>query len=129
MWILKLNLLLFLFGIPSYSDYSSDLLLAFANSQVSHQRNKNRVDVAKRHVILGEGQLVYIENGSKLNCSKLNKICIGPFKISRRLSNTIYEIDVGNRSSSDIRLYHISKIIPVETLSSSYHRDDGHCAA
>ncbi len=95
---------------PLPSNYSSDLLLAFNNSQISHMLNKQRVDAGKKEMIFEEGEEVYIENGNKLNRGKLDQVRIGPFKIHRRLSNTVYEIEVGTRGKNDVRLYHISKM-------------------
>ena len=93
------------------AEYSLDHKMASLNSRFSHIRNKSTFDAKKKHIIFDENEDVYIENGNKLNREKLDPVRIGPFKIKKRLSNTIYEIDVGKRGKADTRLYHISKMI------------------
>lgn len=38
------------------------------------------------------GDMVYVENGHKLNRRKLDELRIGPFKIEKKLSQSIYKI-------------------------------------
>ncbi len=92
------------------STYSSDLRQAFDNSLKYHQRNKIRLDSRKTNISLLTGDLVYITNGNRLNRNKLDPIRLGPFPVHRRLSNTVYEIDVCHGQHPDLRLYHISKL-------------------
>lgn len=91
-------------------DLPADRLRAFENSQRSHAQNKKRHDSKKGSRIFGVGDRVYIENGNRLNRHKLDEIRIGPFPISRKLSNTVCEIDVGHQKP-DLRKYHVSKLI------------------
>jgi len=73
--------------------------------------HKNRID----HTFQ-ENDLVYIENGNKINRNKLDEIKSGPFRIKRKLSNTIiyYEVE-GAKRCKETNFYHSSKLIPVKT--------------
>ena len=94
-------------------DLSEDRRKAFENSVKYHQLNKLRVDKVKRDYIFGINDLVYVENGNKLNRNKLDPIRSGPYKILRRISNTIYEVDNGSRRS-DSNFYDSSKLLPYD---------------
>jgi len=100
--------------LKPYPTYSLDLKKALQKSQISHMRNKNRIDKGKKEITFEEGDVIYIENGNKLNRGKLDQVRIGPFRIKRKLSNSVYEIDVGRKSRCDTRLYHISKIVKLD---------------
>ncbi len=91
-------------------DLEADRKIAFEKSNENHNYNKIRYDSKKRDISLDVGDEVYIDNGSKLNRSKLEEVRIGPFKISRKLCSTVYEVDVG-RGPFPKRLYHISKML------------------
>lgn len=69
-------------------------------------------DKNRKELILNSGDLVYIENGNRLNRKKLDEVKIGPFKIIGKLSNSIYKIDTGHRKTES-NLFHITKLIPV----------------
>lgn len=99
--------------LPSVSSYNQDLQTAFSNSQKSHLRNKERLDKGKKEIVFDEGDMVFIDNGNKLNREKLDPVRIGPFKIIKKISNSIYEIKVGRKGNHDTRLYHVSKMIKV----------------
>lgn len=108
---------------PSAPIHISSLQLdretAFKNSLVVHNRNKERIDKKfKKTEPLKVGQLVYVENGNKLNRHKLDEIRIGPFPILKVLSKSIYELCTGRKT----RNFHISKIIPFR--SPQVHPDD-----
>jgi len=61
-----------------------------------------------------ENDLVYIENGNKMNRNKLDEIRSGPFRIIKKLSNSIYEVE-GAKSRKETNFYHSSKLIPIKT--------------
>lgn len=94
----------------SPDSYPADLKLAFENSLQSHKRNKERLDYNRTKVTFSAGDLVFIANGNKLNRDKLDPVRLGPFKIHRKLSDSIYEINISHNNTVSIRLYHISKI-------------------
>ncbi|CAK1548798.1 unnamed protein product [Leptosia nina] len=78
----------------------------------SHMYNKKLFDKGRKQNEFTIGDLVYIENGNKINRKKLDNLRIGPFQIKDKISNTIYRINTGKRK--DTNLYHITKLIPME---------------
>lgn len=92
---------------------TADREIALQNTIKSHNANKLRYDRNRTDISFNIGDYVYIDNGSKLNRSKLDKVRIGPFVISRKLSDLVYEIDVKYGKFSK-RLYHASKLLPVK---------------
>ena len=58
------------------------------------------------------GELVYVENGNRLNRKKLDELRIGPFEIIEKLSDSIYRIDTGHKKAES-NLFHITKLIPI----------------
>ena len=53
--------------LPTFSAYSLDLKKAFQKSQISHMRNKRRVDSGKREISFKEGDTVYSISGMETN--------------------------------------------------------------
>ena len=106
------------------SSYDQDLETAFSNSQKSHMRNKKRLDKGKKDVTFNEGEMVLIDNGSKLNREKMDPVRIGPFKIHKKISNSLYEILVGRKSKGDTRTYHVSKIFKKKNAVTSVSEKD-----
>jgi hypothetical protein len=111
-----------LYGVPTdmvpakfleIPDLLADRQTAFSNSIKYHKANKRRFDLRRYDVTFNVGDEVFIENGNKLNRHKLDEIRIGPFPITRKFSNTVYEVDVGYKTCSK-RLYHASKIVKLE---------------
>ena len=96
-------------------DLLRDRELAYQNSLQNHEYNKRRYDRNRIDISFSVGDKVYVENGNKLNRDKLDPIRIGPFVIKRKLSASVYEIDVGYKTCSK-RLYHISKLISSVSL-------------
>lgn len=86
---------------------------AFNNTLKSHDYNKMRYDKNRKDREFNEGDMVYVENGNKLNRKKLDQLRIGPYKIINKRTNTIYEIDTGHRKTES-NLFHVSKFIPVQ---------------
>lgn len=90
------------------SDLNTDRNTAFRLSLLNHNANKARIDKRLRKCgTLKIGDMVYIENGNKLNRRKLDEIRIGPFPITRALSSSVYEV----KTSQGKRKYHVSKMI------------------
>ena len=106
------------------SSYDQDLETVFSNSQKSHMRNKKRLDKGKKDVTFNEGEMVLIDNGSKLNREKMDPVRIGPFKIHKKISNSLYEILVGRKSKGDTRTYHVSKIFKKKNAVTSVSEKD-----
>lgn len=94
-----------------HRDLEADRKIAFENSQKNHEANKRRVDRNRVEHEFKPGDLVYIENGSKLNRRKMDKPRIGPFSVVAKLSNTIYEV-ASNKRRRQANLFHSSKLLP-----------------
>ena len=75
-----------------------------------HAYNKKNYDCKRNDVTFNVGDMVYVENGNKLNRRKLDCIRIGPYPITRQLCSNVFEIDVG-RGPFPRKLYHASKLI------------------
>lgn len=93
------------------SSLEEDRRKASCNSRRNFVTNKNRVDKNRIAYFFNVGDLVYIENGSKLNRGKLNPVRVGPFPIKRRLSTTFYEVASGKKKKIS-NFFHSSKLIP-----------------
>jgi len=98
------------------TDWKADRKIAFENSKRSFLKNKNRVDKNRREWEFKVDDLVYIRNGSKLNRKKLDEIRSGPFKILKKISNLIFEIQTG-RKRKDSALFHSNKLFPMPNFS------------
>ena len=85
---------------------------ALENTIKSHKYNKQRFDKLRTNYILNGGDLVYVENGNRLNRKKLDEIRIGPYRIVKKLSDCIYRLDTGHRNWETTH-YHISKLVPI----------------
>lgn len=84
---------------------------AYNNSMKNFESNKKRIDKNRREFDFKVGDLVYIENGSKMNRKKLDRIRIGPFPISKRISSLIYEVQCGKRRRES-NYFHVKKLFP-----------------
>lgn len=89
---------------------AQDRQIALRNSIRYHDYNKKLYDSNKSPIELDVGDSVFIDNGSKLNRNKLDKLRIGPYKIVKRLSNNVFTVNVG-RGPQCHRIYHANKII------------------
>lgn len=96
-------------------NFEEDRKKAFENLCKAHKINKKRYDRKRVEVSFQIGDKIYVENGNKLNRSKLDEIRIGPFPIAQRISRTVFEVNVG-QNKPDHRLYHVSKMIPARAL-------------
>lgn len=93
--------------IREQNDFQKDRKLAYVNSLRDHQRNKERLKPTGEMYDFKVGELVYIENGNKLNREKLDEIRIGPLEIVEKRSNSVYAIKVHENRTKNTRLYHI----------------------
>ena len=92
-------------------DLERDRKLAYENTKKSHSQNAERYNKHRKEITLDAGDLVYVENGNRLNRKKLDEIRIGPYKILKKISNSIYEVDTGHMKTES-NLFHIAKLIP-----------------
>ena len=79
----------------------------------NHTYNKSLYDKRVNVLNFSVRDTVYIENGSKLNRNKLDPVRLGPFKITRKLSDLVFEVDVRTGNFRK-RIYHVSKMIRTE---------------
>ena len=84
--------------------------LALGRTEKSHEYNKKIYDKNRINHLFHTGDLVYIENGNKLNRSKLDELRVGPFRIEEKLSDSVYRVKTGKRHHG---LYHVTKLLPV----------------
>lgn len=89
-----------------------DRKTALENSIKSHNYNKRLFDKNRKEFEFHVGDMVFVENGNKLNRKKLDELKIGPYKIVEKISNSIYSIDTGHKKMES-NLFHITKLIPV----------------
>ena len=97
------------------TDWLRDKEIALKNTIKSHNYNKKLFDKHRKFFEFKVGDMVYIENGNKLNRKKLDELKTGPYAIVKKISNTVYRINTG-RKKTESNLFHITKIIPVPTL-------------
>lgn len=92
-------------------DWKKNRQLALDRTKRSHDYNKRIFDKTRKHHEFNEGDMVYIENGNKLNRRKLDELRIGPFEIEKKISNSIYTIKTGRRNQ-DTSIFHVTKLLP-----------------
>lgn len=95
-------------------EWIRDRTIALKNSIKSHDYNKKIFDKNRTSFNFNTGDMVYVENGNKLNRNKLDELKIGPYKIMEKISNSIYKINTGHKKSES-NLFHITKLIPILT--------------
>lgn len=95
----------------SINNLEDDRKLAFENSLKYHDYNKKIYDRNRKEYNFKAGDLVYIENGNKLNRKKLDVVRIGPYKILEKMSNSMFKIDTGHKKSEP-GLFHVSTLTP-----------------
>jgi len=94
-------------------DLKRDRKLALKNTITSHNYNKKIFGLQRQDHNVKGGDRVYVENGNRLNRKKLEELRIGPYEILKKISNSIYEVDIGHRKAES-NLYHVTKLTPVE---------------
>lgn len=99
----------------SLSDWIKDREVALENTRRSHNYNKKLFDKDRKLFELNIGDMVYVENGNKLNRRKLDELRIGPYLIIEKISNSIFKIDTGHRKTES-NLFHITKLIPCHRI-------------
>ena len=85
----------------SINNWTNDREKALRNSSKSHNYNKKAFDKNRKHHEFNVGDLVYIENGNKLNRKKMDELYVGPYEIIEKVSNSIYKINTGHRKLRD----------------------------
>ena len=98
-------------------DLDRDRREALANSNRNYEANKKRIDRCRRELEFRENDLVYVKLGSRLNKNKMDEWRSGPFRVVRRVSDSIYEVRTG-RKKKEANLFHISKLSPSKSIAS-----------
>jgi transposase InsO family protein len=93
-------------------NWIKDKEIALERTRKSHNYNKKIFDRNRKDYQFKTGDLVYIENGNKLNRKKLDELRIGPYEIIEKISDSIYRVKTGKRKQEN-GLYHITKLIPI----------------
>ena len=89
-----------------------DRAMALLNSKENFKRNKKRVDKNRRDVDIKVNDYVFVENGSKLNRNKLAEVRIGPFRVLREVSDSMFEMDSGKQKRKS-NIFHKNKLVPI----------------
>lgn len=97
--------------INNKENWEINKIKAYENSNKIHMQNKKYYDENTNKIDYNEGDLVYVQYKNKLNRDKLDTIRIGPFKISKKISEVIYAINKGSKKN-DFTLFHASKLVP-----------------
>jgi len=95
-------------------DWKKDRKIALENTVKSHDYNKKIFDKNRKYFEFNVGDMVYVENGNKLNRKKMDELKIGPYEIMEKISNSIYRINTDHKKSESNQ-FHITKLIPVPT--------------
>jgi len=88
-----------------------DRKIALINSIKNFETNKNRIDKNRKMYEFKVGDEVYVENGSKLNIMKIDKVRIGPYPILKKISSSFYEVGCAKRGKVSNQ-FHSSKLSP-----------------
>ncbi|GAB1860777.1 RNA-directed DNA polymerase [Camponotus japonicus] len=88
-----------------------DKEIALKRTKKSHEYNKRIFNRKRKNHRFNTGDLVYIENGNKLNRKKLDELRIGRFEIMEKISDSLYRIKTGKRKQ-EIELFHVTKLLP-----------------
>lgn len=102
-----------------------DRKLALKNTKKLRNYNKTLFNKNRKEVVFNNGDMVYVENGNRLNRKKLDEIKIGPFKIIEKLSNSIYKIDT-EHNKAEPNLFCITKLIPAPDTTEDMKLDEYH---
>ena len=78
-------------------------MLALERSKKIHEQNKGYHDTNSKRFEYKINDLVYIQNGNKLNKNKLNPIREGPYKIKEKLSELIFIVERGFKKKESNR--------------------------
>lgn len=88
------------------NNLENDRIIALENSTKYHEYNTKLYHKNRKVYNFNVGDLVYVENGNRLNRKKLDELRIGPYKILKKISKSIYAIDTGHKKSES-NLFHI----------------------
>ncbi len=93
------------------SSLLDDRKLAFLNSKKNHDYNSRVFNRNKSNFDFKVGDLVFVDHGNSLNKNKLDEVRSGPFKIVKKISNVLFEVDSGFQKYES-NIYHTCKMYP-----------------
>ena len=96
----------------THNDWVRDRTTALQNTIKSHNYNKTQFDKNRKFHEFNVGDMVYVENGNRLNRKKLEELRIGPLQIIEKVSKSIYRIDTGHKKTES-NLFHVTKLVPI----------------
>lgn len=97
----------------SRDEWIQDKETALQKTIISHNYNKIQFDKNRKYHEFNVGDEVYVENGNRLNRKKLDELKIGPYTITKKISNSIYEVNTGHKTKES-NLFHVTKLIPTQ---------------
>lgn len=119
-------------------NWIQDRRTALKNTISSHNYNKKLFDKNRKYFEFNVGDIVFVENGNRLNRKKLDELKIGPYEIKEKLSNSIYRINTGHKKSES-NLFHVTKLTPAPVIEAEeleyekghigFIEDVGHCSS
>lgn len=99
---------------------------AIENSILAHERHALYFNRNRKTLDLEFGDFVYLQTKNKIGRKKLDPIYHGPYKITNRVSDTIYEIQRGHKKE----LVHVAKLKmaqhKVDEMDKNGLNDNGH---
>lgn len=96
-------------------DINTARTIAIRNTKLQFENHKKNYDEKHVQHEFQPGDMVFKENVNKIQRRKLDPALLGPYKIIRKLSNVIYEIEPVNRVGRT-ELVRISKLTPHHSL-------------
>ena len=88
-------------------DLEEDRKTAFERLMRDHERNKRRIDKNRTEEPIDVGDIVYADAGNKISRNKLRPLREGPFRVAKRRSPLMFEL---NRSGRRMNLYHKNQL-------------------
>ena len=97
------------------SNLENDRKNAYQNSMKNHLINKQRIDRIRKSWEFKVNDWVYIENGNRLNRKKIESIRKGPFRITKKVTSLIFEVQTGPGEKTEI--FHCNKLTPRDAIN------------
>ena len=91
-------------------DLEEDRKTAFERLMKDHERNKRRIDKNRTEESIDVGDTVYADAGNKISRNKLRPLREGPFRVTKRRSPLMFELD---RSGRKMNLYHKNQLLKI----------------
>lgn len=93
------------------SELRGDRKRALQRTKQSHNYNKKIFDKSRKQWEFNVGDMVFVENSNRPNRKKLDELKTGSYKILKKISNSMYEIDTRHKKTES-NMFHITKLTP-----------------